>query len=145
MQDSVENRLKTTVYVVEATSFEQHCLWNQFASDSCNNYKGYPKVKWEQLHGWYVNVGKIGKRECWVSMSFARINGQLIMFYYPTSQVSDSVQTEKWIGQHFNGKWDNNLRSAFGDADNFHNCLLAMKVNDCYDAIVKALALPLPK
>lgn len=45
------------------------------------------------------------------------------MFYDQCSQVTDSLQTEKWLEKHFKGMWDNGLRRAYTDAMNFSHAL----------------------
>jgi hypothetical protein len=119
MEDTAENRLKNTLFIVEATSYEQHDLWDKWADKQNKN--------WEQVNpGWLVQVGKLGKRPCCINTSWVKINGQLVMFYYQCSQVTDSLQAEKWLNKHFKGKWDNGTRTAHTDAMNFHHCIDAI-------------------
>lgn len=126
-EETAETRLEKTVFIVEATSFEQHCLWGQHASDSWMRPKDYEVVTWEQINGWLITVGEIGKRPVCISTSWVKINGALVMFYEQCSQVCDSVQTKKWVDKHFNEKWDNGHRPARCDAMNFGHCLSAIK------------------
>lgn len=124
--DTAENRLKKTLFVVEATSAEQFMLWKDWsvASDSPR----YGKMKWEPINpGWMVTVGKIGKRPCCISISWQRIDGHMVMFWYPCSQVSDSLKSEAWIEANFSGKWDHGHRRAYCDAGNFHLCVNAIR------------------
>jgi len=125
--DSAENRLKRTLFVVEATSFEQFCLWEQHSNQSQSCRDRHPQT-WEQMNpGWLINVGEIDKRPCCISVSWYKIDGQMIMFWYSCSQVTDSVAAEKWIIDHWDGKWDGGTRRAWTDAQNFHHCLEAIR------------------
>jgi hypothetical protein len=129
--DTAESRLAETIFIVEATSFEQHCLWAETSSTS--DCRRFAPRKWEQMHGWLVTVGRLDKRPICVSMTWNRIDGQLVMFWHPTSQVVDMVQIEKWFDKHFNGKWDKGTRNARTDAMNFHHCLHAIdELNGAY-------------
>ena len=115
---SAEDRLKETLFVVEATTFEQLCLWQQRGKT----------LKWEQLgSGWMIQVGNLGTHICNISASWFRIEGQWVMFYYPCSRVSDSEQTDKWLDKHFTGKWDKGHRRARTNAMNFAHCIQAIR------------------
>lgn len=113
--ETAESRLAKTLFVVQATSFETLCLWSENAR------------QWEQVYpAWLVTVGELDSRPICVSMSWARIDGHLVMFWEATSAVVDTVQIEKWLSQHFAGKWDSGTRQATTDAMNFHQCLNAI-------------------
>jgi hypothetical protein len=123
--ETAESRLAKTLFVVEATSFEMQCLWAETSPES--NYRRFAPRRWEQVHpGWLVTVGELDSRPICVSMCWNRIDGQLVMFWEATSQVVDTIQIEKWLSQHFNGKWDNGTREATANAANFHHCLNAI-------------------
>lgn len=116
--ESAESRLAETLFIVEATSFEQHCLWE----------KHHKELNWQQINsGWLVTVGKLGDRPCCITTSWAKIEDQLVMFYDQCSQVTDTLQTYEWMHKHFNGTWDNGRRMASTDAQNFHLCLHAIR------------------
>lgn len=125
-EDGAENRLKKTFFIVEATSYEQFVLWQDWCAQS--ESPRYGKLKWEQVNpGWLVTVGKIGKRPCCISVSWNRIEGRLVMFWYQCSQVTDSLQAEAWLEEHFKGKYDNGHRRASTDAQNFGHCIHAIQ------------------
>ncbi len=127
--NTAESRLAKTLFIVEATSFEQYCLWENNASNSIYcRYKN--SLKWEQMDGWLVTVGEYRKRQCCISVSWARINNKLVMFYYPTSRFVDWNMIDKWINKHFQGKWDKQTRKAKTDAQNFHLCIQAINEVD---------------
>ena len=52
------------------------------------------------------------------------------MFYYPTSRFVDWNMINKWLDEHFQGKWDNQTRKAKTDAKNFHLCIQAINEVD---------------
>ena len=125
MVDTSESRLTRTLFIVEASSFEQLCLWSEHAADSAS--RRFTPRQWEQLNpGWSVTVGNIGARPVCLSANWARIDGQLVMFWEATSEVVDYAQIKKWLSRHFNGKWDHGTRDATADAMNFHHCLAAI-------------------
>lgn len=120
--ETAESRLSKTLFVVEATSFEQHVIWEKNQEGRFSSF-----LKWEQvMDGWGVHVGDLEGRPCMISVSWARIEGHLVMFWYPMSQVSDSAKSEAWISKYFSQTWDNGRRS-WCDAQNFHLCMQAIK------------------
>lgn len=133
--DNAELRLsRRTFFVVEASSTEQQLLWERWAKDSptagtLKDVAAERRLKWEQRNpGWLVQVGELEDRPCTVSVTWCDIGGRPIMFYHPTSQVSDSVQTEAWIAHYFGDKkWDNNSRRSWTDAGNFQMCVSAIE------------------
>lgn len=138
-EDNAENRLKRTAFLVEATSFEQFCIWRENACKD-NHDPRFPLLTWEQLGGWLIEIGSLrvrGKKlPCVISATWNRVDGQLVMFWYSCSRVTDSVQAEKWLDKHFNGKWDNGTRRATTDASNFHHCVSAIReINKLADGI----------
>lgn len=127
IDDTAESRLKETLFVVEATSFEQHCLWQQFAENSPYRISQYGRLRWEQMDGWLITIGHIEDHPVCMTVSWAKINGHLVMFWDQCSRVTDSVMAEAWINEHFKGKWDNGNRLAQTDANNFHHCVHAIR------------------
>lgn len=126
--ESPESRLKRTFFCVEATDFEQFTLWQQHAKNSSERVSWATPLEWEQImDGWALTIGKVGKRPVCLSVSWANIEGCLVMFYYQCSQVTDSLQMEKWIAKNFKGTYDNGTRRALTDANNFGHCLSAIR------------------
>lgn len=124
-----EDRLKETFFIVEATSFEQHSLWSNYAKESDHRLYNHKGLKWEQMDGWMVTVGTLDDRPVCMSLSWVRIEGELVMFWYMCSQVTDSLMAEAWIDKYFTGRWDGGTRSAGTDAQNFHHCIHAIRDN----------------
>lgn len=126
--DTWEERLKRTIFAVEATSFEQLMLWRDHAHNSPNRIPKFPVIEWEQINsGWGVTVGKLGKRPVVISVSWCKLDGFLVMFWYACSQVSDSKQVDKWFEKNFPVRYDNGHRPATCDAMNFGHCISALR------------------
>ena len=58
-EDTAENRLKDTLFIVEATTFEQFSLWQEYAKENRLNPTDKNTLEWKQVNpGWLVQVGK---------------------------------------------------------------------------------------
>jgi len=85
-------------------------------------------LKWEQVSpGWLVRVGEVGDMPVNISVQWNEIDGYLVCFYEAVSAVVDNRMVEKWLKEHFKGKWDSGTRRAECDAGNFHMCLHAIE------------------
>lgn len=125
-QDEIKD-LNNVKFFVEANSYEQQSLWEHCQAGK-NNYK--MDIDWVQVMAGYGRVlGQITsgeeKLDVFVSFNFAKINGKLICFYYPSSRGIDHEIINKYI-KSFNKKYDNGLRNAMTDAQNFHHCIHAL-------------------
>ena len=128
MNDTAENRLKRTVFIVEANSFECLCLWRDHAKQNRDPRPDMTQQDWEQINsGWMVTVGKVGKRPVCIDVRWYKIDGCLVMFYDACSQVVDHRQVEAWLRKNFTNKYDNDTRWAQCDAMNFGHCLSAIR------------------
>ena len=124
MNDTAESRLNKTLFVVEATSAEEYFIWQEWANNSLYPVvKPEQRVNWEQLNGWIITIGELDNRPVVMSVTFNRINGYLVMFWYMCSQVTDSVMAEKWLDENFDG----GTRRARTDALNFSHCIHAIR------------------
>mgnify|MGYP001575511176 CR=1 FL=1 len=131
-QETAESRLAKTLFIVEANSFEQHALWADHAKDTCfpridprTCKLAHEHVKWEQLNpGGMVTVGTLAKMPVCLSISFARIEGHIVCFWYQCSQVTDGRKAEAWLKSTFAGLYK---ARATCDAFNFHQCLRAIE------------------
>ena len=113
-----EEKLKKTVFFVEADSFAVHQLWE----------KNHEALVWVQDNiGYKKLIGIIGnkskRREVWLSFSWATISGELICFYSVEGRYCDWVMVENYIQNNYPTKFDNNTRWAMVDASNFHTVL----------------------
>lgn len=122
-----ETRLKYTVFIVEATSFEQFSLWKENADESPNRDSNTKGVSWEQVNpGELITIGKVGKMPVCLQTSFIKIDGQMVMFWELSSQVADYRMAEKWLKKNFKRKYDGGRPAECG-AWNFGHCLGAIR------------------
>jgi hypothetical protein len=123
--DTAESRLANTRFAVEASGMEMQSIWSLHASDSPERIDPTP-LDWRQVSpGWIVTVGQLDGRPVCISLDFAELNGALVCFWHPTSQVVDHVQIETWLSKHFDKTWGGGRRSRC-NAMNFHLCLYAL-------------------
>lgn len=97
----------TVVACVEATDFEQLCLWQEWTSR--HNPKG-----WTQETGAWVQVGTLNDNPVTVMLSYAMLNGTRVVFWDAVSQVVDFDMVKSWLHSEF-------PNAVFVDAMNFHN------------------------
>lgn len=132
----VAKHLKETSAVVEATSNEQHMLWERWSVE--NSYRvrdprdQRPFVYWEQIsRGFMETLGafRFGKDVMPVVMSvfWARLRvrptdaGRLVMFWHLCSQVTDGRMAEKFFKENLSKK------IITTDAQNFHIVVHSLK------------------
>lgn len=114
------------------SSHEMHILWRDFADDRTAREYGPSnrrRVKWEQLNpGSVPTIGTLGKRPICLTIFWARIDGQVVMFYEATSELVDWAKIQAWLDIEYKHvpMWDNGTRKPFCDAQNFHHCLSAI-------------------
>lgn len=118
-----QESLKQAEYVVEATNTEQHLLWNKwfYRPDP-----SFPKIEWEEITiDTGATVGELDGRPICLSIRFARINGVLVLFWHPTSQVVDYVQVDAWLKANVPAYTATTKggRHPRCDAANFGHCL----------------------
>jgi hypothetical protein len=107
-------RFAETEFVVEATSYEQLCLWRE-------THESWP---WEQDHrGIGLTIGHVGEFPVCLSLSWVRVGGRLILFWTAVSRITDYAMADEWFQDHCNPRWDRRRRRAFTDAMNFHHVL----------------------
>ena len=113
------NLLQETKFVVEADSFAQLTLWREYAKDSTRK-TDLNTLTWEQINpGSMRTIGFIKKKPVSIELTWARINGHIIMFYNACSQMVDHKMVEDWLDQNCNPIYDHG-RQARTDAMNFH-------------------------
>ena len=121
--ENERNRL-ATVYLVEATNYESHHLWVDYSEESKRHGWGdarIERVPWEQITlGYHKTIGRCARKPVHVSVTFARVKGQIIAFYEATSLVVDHRIVEQWTAKEF--------PSSRGKTNpmNFHLCLHAL-------------------
>jgi hypothetical protein len=85
---TLEECLAGVDLVVEATRFEELCLWEKWNT----------KVKWKQDMGvWLPTVGELEDRPVVISCMFSTIGDKFVLFYHPTSVVVDYKQIEDYL------------------------------------------------
>ena len=108
-----EDFLKDVVSVVEATTFEDFCLWQQW----------HEKVEWVQNRsGTGVTVGRLADMPVFISLTTAVVNKKKVLFIDPTSQVVDWRLIEDWLQASMpncTGRLEDKVRVH--QAQNFHN------------------------
>jgi hypothetical protein len=113
------------LFIVQASSFEQFELWRDFSAE----------VVWEQdPAGELVTIAQVSinrqKFPICLCLSFARLNGVRIAFYDPTSLVVHHGMVEEWLKSVHIAKYQNGSRWAHTDAQNFHNCIQFVKIDE---------------
>ena len=92
----------------EATDFERYCIWERFH----NSELSWP---WESARvGKGLTVGFVEDMPVCISISKARVNGKVVLFYCDTSQIVDHRMIEEW-------RKDNLAGVQNADAQNFCN------------------------
>lgn len=108
-----DKRFAETVYLVEATDYEQLALWKEW-------HQFVPS--WvEDSSGYGLEVGRRAGLPVVVSVTWAIINGKRVCFYEAVSQMVDHGMVEKWRHEEFP-----KLRGAHCNAMNFAHCLEAL-------------------
>jgi len=115
------NRL-AAVFLVEATDFEALCLWSEWAEEAHDKdgplRHRHRRIPWQQISlGYGETVGHFGRMPVAVSVTFARVLGQIIVFYEATSQVVDHRMVDKWLTTAFPAS------RGKTNATNFHICV----------------------
>lgn len=126
-QDSDKKYFEEVVFLVHATSHEQHQFWvdyhHQPRFDHCRIHK------WEQvMSGTMIEIGELDNRPINLAVNWAILEGYRVLFYEAVSQVVDYKMVDEWI-EHFSKhiRWDNGHRWAHTDSNNFHLCINAIQ------------------
>lgn len=108
--------LAGVIGVVEATSFEKHCLWQQEHQERGRQWK-------QNLSGYIPQIGELDGRPICVSLFTAVVDDHKILFIEATSQLVDHRMIEEWLKKNLpasalkdDGKHINHV-----NASNFHN------------------------
>ncbi len=103
--------------VVEANDFERHVLWKDWSGDSgCSP----SPLKWEQINGGTAMTLHGSMFDTNVSLMCAKINGQLVLFWYCISSKCDHDLARDWIEASFPNAVEHS------DAGNFHAVVNAL-------------------
>jgi hypothetical protein len=106
--NTIDERVKNAKFAVDANSFEQMSLWLE-------NKERYNIV--QDLRGLCYVIGNVvindEEMPVVIELSFWTIDGMIVMFYHPCSQVVDYRIVEKWL--------DDNTKCPRTNAMNFDN------------------------
>ncbi len=115
---------KDVTYIVEANTFEQLELWSAWHDKPRYGIS----VNWEQVYrGVGVTIGTVDKRPVAVSVTYALIEGQRVMFYYGCSQLVDHQMIDDWVTHYAGSIRDPDGRWSHCDAQNFSHCVHSVK------------------
>ncbi len=116
-----EEKLKSSIFFVEANFFEVLTLWEKHKDE----------YLWETGRlGFCQVIGYISghkSKPVNVSFMFDKINNERICFFEVVSRYNDSEMVENWLNKHYPKKWDNNSRIAITNAMNFHHAIQAIE------------------
>jgi len=102
-----DEKIAETVYLVEATSEEQHSLWLMYSRGGAkirgSNYpSGVKKLRWNQTNpGWVQQIGWLDNRPICVTIFWARIEGYLVGFWSSDSELVDYKMIKLWLEKTF--------------------------------------------
>jgi len=120
--NNLAEALPNVRFVVEANSFENLKLWQQYKDST----------EWEEnLCGFMPTIGELCGRPIVLQIQFAKIHGQVVMFYEACSQLVDYLQIDDWLVKNVfpSCGYDEDSGGCYprSDAANFHNCVHRMK------------------
>lgn len=123
----IEELFKDVVFLVEVSDSEQHLLWLIHHQET-EGHRRRRVLAWEQeSRGVGVTIGRICRRPVVLSLSYAKLNGKRVCFFYACSQLVDHALKDRWLRartKHIT--WDGGRRWAHCDGYNFHHCLEAI-------------------
>jgi hypothetical protein len=110
MNHDMKEFLKDVTGVIEATNFEQYCLWKEY------------KIVWvENLSGYAPVIGMLDESPVCISLSTAIVKGKKLLFIDPISRVVDYKMIDKWIKKNIpKTAYINGILNKT-DPMNFHN------------------------
>jgi hypothetical protein len=100
--DELAKLLDGVVGAVEATSYEKHMLWQEYASEALRYRAGGPdhrlRYSWKEgLSGLGHGVGEIDGRPVVISLLVDIVGGHRILFWHATSVMVDYDLIGKWL------------------------------------------------
>lgn len=101
--------------LVEANSYEKHCLWLHYAKDA-DKYGGFGETRFdwqERTAGYGFTVGTVADKPVHLSLMVNTVNGKRLLFWYATSQMVDHQMIDDWL--------DNNMPPSARRADGYLN------------------------
>ena len=100
--DDLVNLLDGVVGAVEATRYEHHMLWQEYANEALMLREGGPdnrlRYSWKQgLSGLISTIGHFDNRPVCLSLLVDTVACHRILFWHATSQVVDHVLIDDWM------------------------------------------------
>jgi hypothetical protein len=81
-------RLSQVMYVVRASAFEELCLWKQYCD----------RLDWvTDLYGQTMPIGMLDGRAVMLSLRWAKLNGQTVLFFDCSGDVADYALANAWL------------------------------------------------
>ena len=106
MNLTVAQKYDRTVCLIETTGNHRNALWEQWSVEAgrlnrCRRVlERWTRYEWEQdSAGLMVTVGRLANRPVVVSLQWAWINGKLVCFWEPTSELVDYAMVASWLRQ----------------------------------------------
>jgi len=113
-KDPLAIGLQEVMFVVDANSFEQQCLWEKYSS----------RLDWQSNNaGIGVEIGRVDGRPVNLSLFTAKLNGHTVLFVDAVSQLVDYKMIDEWLAANCAPTYDNGHRIARTNGMNFHHCL----------------------
>jgi len=93
-----DTRLKNLYFLVEATDFEQQCLWRLYSKGAGEfAYPSYIKVDWSGGDGYLPTAGHLNNSPVCFSLRLIKLNGKYVAFWNATGQVVDHELIKSWL------------------------------------------------
>lgn len=111
-------------YMFEASDFEYSRLWLEW-HDHIDSWDERPKVDLPT----FVRVGELAGHPVNVQITWNRLNGHLVGFYWGCSNVVDNKMVEDWLDQNFCPPMPMGGTHRRQDASNFKNGLIDLGID----------------
>ena len=125
----VRKYLDGVVGVVEATSFEQHTLWEHYSNESARAGFGRkaPTVLYDWVStgmGFFACTGHFGGEPVYISLMTATVAGHKLLFYYASGTTANHDVIEAWLTENV-AEYHNST-----DAQNFTNVFASLRTRE---------------
>lgn len=123
MNNSAIPQLRNCVAFLEATSFESHILWRDWANQAPYHAPDSPgklRVDWESPSmGYGIHLGTVENLPVMVSVRIIKIDGQPVCVWEMTSRMVDYDMMEKFIVD-LKPEFKDDLATRRNNASNAH-------------------------
>ena len=100
----MKERYKKADIIVAATSFERKFIRGELNRSS---------LMWsEDSKQDFIQVGTVDECPVNIVLTFARINGRKVVFFYPVSEVVDYRLIKKWFDENVDGMENKEIHEA---------------------------------